>query len=80
MSFIIVNTTDKPIDLAGASLPPKVAYNVEVLTDAMLQAQAKKALSVVDATLTPAERKALADLFTPHYHTGDSAIDGPRTK
>ena len=80
MSFIIVNTTDKPIDLAGVSLPPKVPYNVEALTDAILKAQAAKALSIVDATLTIEERKALADLFTPHYHTGDPAIDGPRAK
>jgi hypothetical protein len=78
MSFIIVNTTDKPIDLAGVSLPPKKAYTVETLTDAMLQAQAKKALSIVDATLSVKERKELADLFTPNYHTGDPAIDGPK--
>ena len=77
MSFIIVNTTEKPIDLAGVSLPPKKAYKVHTLTDAMLQAQAQKALSITDATLSVEERKEIAALFTPHYHTGDPAIDGP---
>ncbi len=76
MTFVIVNTTDKSIDLDGVSLPPKKAYTVHSITDAMSRMQAVKALSITDATLTVEERKALADLFTPHYHTGDSAIDG----
>lgn len=80
MSFIIVNVTDKPIDLDGVSLPPKKAYEVQTLSDAMLRMQAAKAMSITDATLSVEERKELAALFTPHYHSGDPAIDGPRTK
>ncbi len=31
MSFIIVNPTDKPIQLGGVSLPPKTPYEVQSL-------------------------------------------------
>lgn len=76
MSFIIVNTTEKPIDLDGVSLPPKKAYTVQRLSEAMLRMQSAKALSIVDADLSVEERKALAALFTPNYKSGDPAIDG----
>ncbi len=78
MSFIIVNPTDKPIQLGGVSLPPKTPYEVQSLDNIQgwADAVASKSLTIVDATLTSKERKELADILAPHYHTGDPVIDG----
>jgi len=80
MTFIIVNPTDKPIQLGGVSIPPKTPYVVESLDNIQgwADAVASKSLTVTDATLTVAERKELADILAPHYHTGDPAIDGEK--
>ncbi len=80
MSFILMNVTDKPVELGGVWLPPRKAYTVQTLDNIQgwADALAAKSISITNADLSVKERVELAKLFTPNYHTGDPAIDGPK--
>lgn len=75
MRYVIKNTTDKPLPVGPITMDPGQQLDANILTPEIIAARDAGGLSITDATLTPAERRADVEAIKP-FKSGDPAIDG----
>jgi hypothetical protein len=79
-TFTIKNPHDHAVTVGKTILAKHEQLTGQTMTPDIAKAKAAGDIELISQDETPAERKATAALFTPNYHTGDPAIDGPKKR